>query len=195
MFFSLNGTLIYKEAGIVAIECAGVGYRCFITENTQRFLPEVGEQLKLFTCLNVREDSMTIFGFYTKEEKDCFKTITSVSGVGAKVGLAILSQFSPEEVAMYIASGDGKKLTKASGVGPKLASRIVLELKDKFKDISINNNKYLGAISKSKNIEQAIQALAVLGYSEEDISEPISKLDSSLSVEELIRLTLKSMAR
>lgn len=194
MLFSLYGTVIFKEIGMVAIECGGVGYSCLITMNTQRFIPEEGEKLKLFTYLSVREDSMTIFGFYTKEERDCFKTITSVSGVGAKVGLAILSEFSPEEVAIYIASGDSKKLTKASGVGPKLASRIVLELKDKFKNIEINNN-CTGLISKSKNIEQAIQALVVLGYSEKDISEPISKLDSSLSVEELIRLTLRSMIR
>lgn len=196
MFYSLNGELIRVEPGIAVIECAGVGYKCFITTNTQKSLPKVGTKAVLYTHLNVREDAMDLFGFSTKSELSCFKLLTSVSGVGAKVGLAILSELTPEQVAMSIASGDSKTLTRAAGVGNKLAQRIILELKDKLKKSGVSSD--ISGIktdfSAVGNASEAVKALNVLGYSVSDVMPIVAKLDSNLSVEEMIRLSLKAMA-
>ena len=196
MFYSLSGNLIHIEPGIAVIDCAGVGYKCFTTINTQKNLPSIGTKTTLYTHLNVREDDMDLFGFFSKGELNCFKMLTSVSGVGAKVGLAILSEFSPEQVAISIASGDSKNLTKAAGVGNKLAQRIILELKDKLKGMDVNsgvmNNE--NNFSSVGNASEALKALNVLGYSTSEVSPVIAKLDSNLPVEELIRLSLKAMA-
>lgn len=196
MFYSLNGELIHVEPGIAVIECAGVGYKCFTTTNTQKSLPKVGTKAVLYTHLNVREDAMDLFGFSTKSELSCFKLLTSVSGVGAKVGLAILSELSTEQVAMSIASGDSKTLTRAAGVGNKLAQRIILELKDKLKKSGVSSD--ISGIktdfSAAGNASEAVKALNVLGYSVSDVTPIVAKLDSGLSVEEMIRLSLKAMA-
>ena len=128
--------------------------------------------------------------------------LTGVSGVGPKVGLAILSELSPERVAMAVASGDSKALTRASGVGPKLAQRIALELKDKVKKmggdasvgLSMDDMQAAGAVSASSNAAEAVNALAVLGYTPSDAAAVVGKLDSSLPVEELIRQALRALA-
>lgn len=200
MFYSLHGKLIHAEPGFVAIECSGVGFKCLTTLNTQRTMPPVGEEVTLYTYLNVREDALDLFGFATLAEQSCFKMLTSVSGVGPKVGLAILSELAPEQVAVAVASGDIKTLTRASGVGKKLAQRISLELRDKVKGIDFGNSEIsgkvqvAGTVSASSNASQAVNALAVLGYSPSDAAAVVGKFDSSLSVEELIRLSLKAMA-
>lgn len=131
MFYSLKGTLAHVEPGLAVIECSGVGFECLITLNTQVSLPVPGETAKLYTHLNVREDALTLFGFATYEELSCFRLLTAITGVGPKVGLAILSVLTPEQVAMAAATGDSKQFTRASGVGPKLGQRIVLELRIK----------------------------------------------------------------
>lgn len=197
MFYSLNGEIIHIEPGIAVIECAGVGYKCFTTINTQKSLPKVGTKVVLYTHLNVREDAMDLFGFSTKSELRCFKLLTSVSGVGSKVGLAILSELSAEQVAISIASGDSTTLTRAAGVGNKLAQRIILELKDKLKKSGLSSDvsNMKMDFSVAGNASEAIKALNVLGYSVSDVTPIVTKLDSSLSVEEMIRLSLKAMAR
>ena len=127
-----------------------------------------------------------------------FKLITSVSGVGPKNALAILSEFEPDNLRIIIASGDAKSLTRASGVGTKLAQRIILELKDKVGSIGGNVEAEIasvGAVSASKNAAEAVEALVSLGYSQSEASLAVGRLDSQLSVEELIRLALKSMAK
>ena len=131
MFYSIRNIGAYWSPGLLWWS-AQVWALC-LTTSTQRTMPQIGEQVKLFTHLNVREDAMDLFGFATMMELNCFKMLTAVSGVGPKVGLAILSELSPEQVAMAAASGDSKSLTRASGVGAQLAQRIVLELKDKVK--------------------------------------------------------------
>ncbi|MBQ1985618.1 MAG: Holliday junction branch migration protein RuvA, partial [Clostridia bacterium] len=152
------------------------------------------------THLNVREDALDLFGFATKNEMHCFKMLTGISGVGPKVALAILSEMTPESVAMCAASGDSKSFTRANGVGPKLAQRIVLELKDKVKKMGAVSTELpltggdTGVVSASRNAEQAVQALCVLGYSQSEAAQAVSKLDASLSTEEMIRLALKGMA-
>lgn len=196
MFYSIKGTLIHTEPGLAVVECGGVGFKCFTTLNTQRALPNPGEETKLYTHLNVREDALDLFGFATMGELNCFKMLTSVSGVGPKVGLAILSELAPEQVAMAVATGDSKTLTRASGVGAKLAQRITLELKDKVKGMQTSAQGFApaGIVSAASNAGAAVNALTVLGYSPSEAAAVVGRFDSALPVEELIRLSLKSMA-
>ena len=133
MIASLNGKLILKELSFAVVDCGGVGFKCFITQNTYSNLGQIGDNVFLHTYLAVREDAMDLYGFSSVDELECFKLITSVSGVGSKIGIAMLSEFTADKISLYIASGDAKSLTAASGVGIKLAQRIVLELKDKLK--------------------------------------------------------------
>lgn len=199
MLYSLRGTLIHMEAGFAVIECGGVGYKCFTTLNTQRSLPKLHMEATLYTQLNVREDAVELFGFATQGELSCFKMLTAISGVGPKAGLAILSELSPEQVAMCVASNDSKTLTRAQGVGPKLAQRIVLELKDKLKGFAPGGEMFLPGEAaqaiEEGNIGKAVAALAVLGYSSADVTPVLSRLDSNLTVEQLISATLREMGR
>ncbi len=200
MFYSLTGKLVHMEPGMVAVECGGVAFHCSASLQTQKNMPRIGETVTVYTHLNVREDALDLFGFATKNEMNCFKMLTGISGVGPKVALAILSEMSPETVAMCAASGDSKSFTRANGVGPKLAQRIVLELKDKVKKMGAVSTELplgggdVGVVSASKNAEQAVQALCVLGYSQSEAAQAVAKLDASLSTEEMIRLALKGMA-
>lgn len=197
MLYSLRGKLIYKEPSFAVVECAGVGYKCFTTMNTQRALADIGEEVTLYTYMSVREDAVDLFGFIDQNELSCFKMLISVSGVGAKVGLGILSSLSSEQVAMAIASSDSKTLTIAPGVGNKLAQRIILELKDKLKNKEVHSNlgsKVCAGANITNNVGEAINALGVLGYAPADAAAVVAKFDSSLPVEELIRLSLRAMA-
>ena len=201
MFYSLTGKLVHMEPGVVAIECGGVAFKCFTSINTQKNMPRIGETATVYTHLNVREDALDLYGFSTKRELNCYKMLTTISGVGPKAALSILSEMTPEGVAMAAASGDSKKFTKASGVGPKLAQRIVLELKDRVKKmgftggtLELTGTDDAGIVSASQNAEQAVQALIVLGYTQSEAAQAVAKLDGSLSTEELIRGALKSMA-
>ncbi|MCI1966884.1 MAG: Holliday junction branch migration protein RuvA [Oscillospiraceae bacterium] len=196
MIYSVNGTLTHMEPGVAVVECGGVGFKCFTSMNTQRTLPQIGAKAKLFTVLNVREDAMDLFGFATQSELSCFKMLTAVSGVGPKVGLAILSELTPEQVAASVATGDSKTLTRASGVGPKLAQRICLELKDRVRDLGAAAGKAMpsaGTASASSHAAAAVDALSVLGYSPSDAAAVVARFDSALPVEELIRLSLRTI--
>ncbi len=197
MFYSLRGKLIDISNLTIAIECAGVGYKCIVTQNTLKELPALGEEVYIYTYLNVREDAMELFGFSKLNELNCFKLLTSVSGVGAKVGVAILSTLSAEQVAIAIASDDSKTLTMAPGVGNKLAQRIILELKDKVAKAQVNASspQLTNVTIPVGNAAAAVNALFVLGYSKSEATAAIAKLDDNMPVEELIRTALKSMAR
>lgn len=128
MFYSVRGKLIHMDSSTAVVECGGVGYNCQTTMNTLKNLG-LGDEVKLFTYLNVREDAMELFGFSAKTELDTFKTLIGVSGVGPKAGLAILSELSPEQVAMAIATDDIKTITRAQGVGKKSPSELCLSLR------------------------------------------------------------------
>lgn len=195
MFYSITGTLIHTEPSVAVVECGGVGFKCLTTLGTQRGLPKIGERVRLYTHLNVREDALDLFGFLTMTELNCFKMLTGVSGVGPRVGLAILSELTPEQVAMAVASGDSKTLSRASGVGPKLAQRIALELKDKVKKMGVAGAELSspGAANASGNAANAVSALAVLGWPPTEAAAVVGRFDSALPVEELIRLSLKFM--
>ena len=196
MYYSVRGNVIHLGQNIAVVECGGVGYKCQTTINTLKNL-KLNAEAKLYTYLNVREDAMELFGFYTEEELSAFKTLIGVSGVGPKVGIAILSVLSPQQIALAIASDDLKSITMAPGVGKKLAQRIVLELKDKFKINTNSESVIKGAKTTAAvgNIPKAIEALSVLGYTAADVSPFISTLDPNLPVEQLIGETLKLMGR
>lgn len=199
MIASLHGKLIAKEQGYAVIECGGVGMRCFITQNTLMSLGPVGSECFLYTHLSVREDALDLYGFSSSAELDAFKLITSVNGVGAKIGLAVLSNFTPDSIMLYIASGDAKSLTKASGVGLKLAQRIVLELKDKVgaiaKDSGMSEITAVGNATANSSAKEAVEALVSLGYTQSEASLAVGRLDNSLPVDTLIKQALKSLAR
>lgn len=199
MIYSLTGTLVHTEPGAAVVDVGGVAFRCMTSMNTLRGLPRLSEKVTLYTYLNVREDALDLFGFATKGELSCFRLLTSISGVGPKVGLAILSQLSPEDVALAAAAGDAKRFTKASGVGQKLAQRIVLELKDKVQSFSaepfvVEGPAPAGAAG-SGSAAQAVEALSALGYSPSEAAAAVGRLDPTLPVEELIRLALKSFGQ
>ena len=199
MFYYLNGTVAHIEPYLVVIDCGGVGYACRTTSYTLSALKK-GEKGKVFTHLNVREDAMELYGFSAQVERSCFRMLTQVSGVGAKVAIAILSSLTADQVAFAIMAGDSKALTAAPGVGPKLAQRIVLELKDKVAKgfvAGIDLENVAGAASDTAAAQgtgQAIAALVSLGYSQSEAALAVSKIDGTLPVEEIIKLALRSMA-
>jgi len=196
MIYSLNGVLTHAEPSYAVIECGGVGFKCSTTLNTNRKLPKIGGQARLLTYLFVREDALDLYGFSDEKELSCFKMLISVSGVGPKAALSILSESTPEKFAFYIAAGDSRSLTRAPGVGNKLAQRIVLELRDKIKGAQAAEGLLLedaGVISASGSVEEAVGALMVLGYSKSDAVAAASKCDPALTVEEILRQSLKRL--
>ena len=198
MIASVRGKLIYSDNTCAVVECAGVGYKCFLTKNTLYNLPQKNEEIMLYTYLSVREDAMDLYGFKDLEELEAFKLITSVNGVGAKIGLALLSEFTASQLTLYIASNDPKALTAASGVGLKLAQRIVLELKDKVGSLQSGDEiviKAVGNATANTNTKEAVSALVSLGYTQSEASLAVGKLDPALSTEELIKGALKTLAR
>lgn len=199
MIYCLNGKILKKSLDQVVISCAGVGYQVQVPSSVAGALPAVGQEATLYTCMNVTESDVSLFGFADEEQQACFKMLTAVSGVGPKVGLAILSVLSPQRIALAASAGDHKAFTAASGVGPKLAQRITLELKDKVgkgmaEGLSLSD---LGpeAPAAGSNLAQAAAALTSLGYTSGEAAAALTKLDDTLPVEELIKLALRGMAR
>ncbi|MBE6776634.1 MAG: Holliday junction branch migration protein RuvA [Ruminococcaceae bacterium] len=198
MIASVRGQLIYTDNNCTVVECGGVGYKCFVTKNTLYNLPPKGDEVMLYTFLSVREDAMDLYGFKEIEELEAFKLVTSVNGVGAKMGLALLSEFTASQLTLYIASGDHKALTAASGVGPKLAQRIVLELRDKVGSLQSGDTielKAVGNATANSNTKEAVTALVTLGYTQSEASLAVGKCDPTLSTEEIIKQALKTLAR
>ena len=200
MIYCLTGKIVKKSMSAVVLSCGGVGYYAQCPASVAGALPGVGKEATLYTVMSVTENDVSLYGFATEEQQACFEMLTAVSGVGPKVGLAILSVMEPQRVALAISAGDHKAFKAASGVGPKLAQRIVLELKDKvakgFVD-GISLEDVAGAASgepASQSSAQAIAALVSLGYSQSEAALAISKIDAALPVEEIIKLALRSMA-
>ncbi len=199
MIYSVRGRLIHVEEGMAAVECGGVAFALKTTNNTLSKLPALQSEVMLYTCFLVREDAMDLYGFSDQGELSCFKMLLTVSGVGPKAALAILSQLSPEKFALCVATGDVKSITRAQGVGPKLAQRLILELKDKVQNEQIAKGVGMDdipatALLAGTNVQEAVSALVVLGYSQSEAASAMARLDSSLPVEELIRLGLKAIA-
>lgn len=198
MIYSVTGKVIHLEQEMAVVSCGGVGYACRTTLNTVGKIQNTKDEVTLFTVLNVREDAVELFGFATQDELNCFKLLTSVSGVGPKNALAILSTMTPQAFALAVATEDAKTITKAKGVGAKLAQRIVLELKDKLKkETALAGGMEIPEIisdSGTSNIGGAISALGVLGYTQAEAAKALSGADPALEVEELIKYALKRFA-
>ncbi len=198
MFYSVTGTVVDYSPNFVAVEAGGVAFLCLTSSQTATKCAIIGEKVTLYTHLNVREDAIELYGFYDKAELDCFKMLINVSGVGAKMALALLSEYTPDKIILSIAAGDHKALTKASGIGNKLAQRIVLELKDKIGSLSVDNAEELSAVAsvtQNSNIGEAVAALVMLGYNQSEASLAVSNLDPSAPVEELIKQALKLLSK
>ncbi len=200
MFYYVNGTVAHLAPYLAVIDCGGVGYACRTTNNTLARLKK-GEPARLYTYLNVREDAMELYGFFTEDERNCFQLLIGVSGVGPKAALSILSSSTPETLAMSIITGDEKALTVAPGIGKKIAQRVILELKDKLAkgQIAPGGESYGGTgvtvIPENKSSEAAA-ALAVLGYSTAEIGVALKGIDlDALSLEEIIKQALKKMVK
>lgn len=201
MFYYVKGPVVHMAPYLAVVDCGGVGYACRTTNNTLARLRK-GETATLYTHLNVREDAMELYGFASENELSCFQLLISVSGVGPKAALSILSSTSPEGLATSIITGDEKALTVAPGIGKKIAQRIILELKDKLAKGQLSGmagEAYGGAgvtvIPENKSSEAAA-ALAVLGYSQSETAAALKGIDlDSLTLEQVIKQALKKMVK
>ena len=185
MFYYLSGVLAHREAGVAVIDCGGVGYKLTVSQNTLSELDRAAsrtDKVKLFTYMAVREDDVELFGFYTEEELDTFKLLLTVSGIGPKAAMGVLSAFTPEGLAKAVTTEDTKAISRANGIGAKGAARIVLELKDKLSyagDVSAAPVKVGGTMPKqSSKLTEAAEALAALGYSRAEINTVLAKINT-----------------
>jgi len=191
MFAYIKGSLEMKFKNYVVIDVGGLGYKIFMPENSIDELGKIGEIVKVFTYYRVREDDVSIYGFNTQEQLRTFELLLSVSGVGAKSALVMLSCIEPSDFAIAVISNNIKLLTQIPGIGPKSAQRIILELKDKLKaeqnEEQVEESKIKSA-KINENVQEAISGLMVLGYSKKDIEKAFEHLTvETLSVEDLIK--------
>lgn len=200
MFSYIKGILVVKSINYIVVDVGGVGFKIFMSETTIRKLSETGEEVKIYTHMQVREDDMSLYGFITNEELRMFELLISVSGVGAKSAIVMLSNIAPSSFALAVISNDIKSLTKIPGIGSKTAQRIVLELKDKLKtEESISNTaseEIRVAIKDDNKTSEATAALKVLGYTSIEIEKVLSQFDTNdMSVEDIIRKALINLGR
>ena len=197
MFAYIKGVLETKQNNYVVIDVQGIGYKVFMPSNSIDNLGELGETVKVFTYYYVREDNISLYGFSTNEELRMFELLISVSGVGAKSGIAMLSEITPSEFAISVITNDVARLTKIPGVGKKTAERMILELKDKLKtEQAIEAKEEIkSVIVEDEKVTEAISALQVLGYNKREIEKVFEKMDTKgLELEEIIKLGLKYLS-
>lgn len=200
MFYSLTGEIIYRDDTSVAINCSGIAFKVTTSFNTLKNLGNIGEKAVVYTYLSVRDDGMELFGFSDENELNYFKMLISVSGVGVKNAISVLSELTTETLAASICAGDIKSLTRAQGIGNKIAQRIILELKDKVSKLiplEIPSGKTIGrgASGFANKGEEVLSALIALGYSYNEASNAVSSLDLTLSVEDMIKTALRELSR
>ena len=196
MFYSIKGELIHTETGLAVVECGGVGYACRTSRQTLNSI-KMGSEVKLYTYLHVSENALDLFGFSDTTELSCFKQLISVSGIGPKAALSVLSEISPSKLALCITTGDAKTLTKCPGIGLKTAQRIVLELKDKVakeQRVSAADYAAMPAVGGG-NIGEALSALEVLGFAPAQAAAAVAGASPDASVEELIKHALKNLSK
>ncbi len=197
MIYNVKGTLTYAEPNFAVVECGGVGFKCFISMTTLRQLPSPGKELNLYTHLAVREDALDLYGFYDVEELEAFKLLITVSGIGPKAAMAILSALPPDRLSIAVSSGDVRSIQQANGVGKKTAERVVLELKDKMAGLSAASSSVvegIQSVASSSNASEAVEVLVSLGYERSDAAAVVGALDKSLGVEDLVAQALKRLA-
>ena len=200
MFYHISGELVAIESNMAVIDCNGVGYCLTVSLNTQRYLKNPGQKVKLYTHFSVREDGVELFGFYDTEERDTFKLLITVSGVGPKAAINIMSALSPESFAVAVMNGDTKLISKAQNVGAKTAARIVLELKDKIsKTVQVGDDvssEVVGGGNVSEKMSEAQNALMVLGYKQSEASAALRGLNvQNMELEDIIREALKRLMK
>lgn len=198
MFAYVKGSLEEKMSNYVVVETMGIGYKIFMSKTAIGRTGEIGDAVKIYTHYHVREDEISLYGFLTNEELKMFELLISVSGVGAKSAIAMLSNISTSDFALSIINNDITKLTKVPGIGNKSAQRIVLELKDKLKaerEIA-KTEETEKTIEADENIEEAISALQILGYNRKEIEKAFAKFDyETMSIEDIIRNALKYLSK
>lgn len=198
MYAFIEGQVCEKAANTLVLLAAGVGWQLSVSANTLQAAPAPGETMRCYTWLSVREDAMELFGFATREEKELFLQLTSVSGIGPKTALGLLGAMPLRDLSLAILLGDVNALSRAPGIGKKTAQRIALELKDKItqSDVSAVSDTHTAAVlPASDNVMEAVEALISLGYSSTEARNAISAVKGqSDKPEELIRLALRSMA-
>ena len=199
MFSYIKGVLEIKNTNYVVIDVNGVGFKIFMSQTAIDSLPEIKEQVRIYTHMQVREDDISLYGFNTQEELRMFELLIGVSGIGAKSAIGMLANIEPSSFALCVISDDYDKLTKIPGIGKKTAQRIVLELKDKLKQENIETKIAAKQIEQevitNGKQEEAISALKVIGYNKNQIDKAIETINiNELSVEEIIKLALKNLA-
>ena len=200
MFYHIEGIVSEIEQNLAVIDCAGVGYGLNVTTNTLSAL-KPGNKAKLFVSESIGENNFDLYGFVSKNEKRCFEMLTSVSGIGPKAALSILSYNSPESLSLAIINNDEKALTVAPGIGKKIAQRVILELKDKIGK-ELNSIDFSLPVTSAplnagdSNMSDAMAALSVLGYSSAEIAPILKRMDlSGLNAEQIIKTVLKQMVK
>ena len=206
MFYYICGKLAALDPNYAVIDAGGVGYKMTITQNTYNSMPphlsvKEAPTVKLYSYMAVREDGVELFGFISEEELSAFKLLITVSGVGPKAAIAILSHLTPAKLSIAICTEDKKIISQANGIGPKTAARIILELKDKLKnqvfDTEMEDNApVVTNIGSSSKLSDAQDALAVLGYSRSEALNALKSIDTAnLELDEIIKLALKKLMR
>ncbi len=193
MFYYIKGTLVHTDFSSAVIDTGGVGYKMTVSASTLSQIASLKNDVKLYTYMAVREDAVDLFGFYTLEELSLFKLLITVSGVGPKAAMGVLSAFTPERFAIVVGNEDVKALSKANGVGAKTAARIILELKDKVaKEITSSKSVQ---ITTGGAVTDALNALMVLGYTKAEATTALSGIAPSLSLEDMIKEALKKLMK
>ena len=199
MYSYIKGIIELKFNDFIVVDVNGIGFKIYMSQTAINNLPEIGEQVKIFTHMQVREDDISLFGFNTQEELRMFELLIGVSGIGAKSAISMLSNIEPSSFAIAVISDDVDRLTKLPGIGKKTAQRVILELKDKLKQESIetkiNAEEIKQEIEDNSKVEEAVSALRVLGYTKPQIDKVIDKIDvNMLSIEDIIKQALKYLS-
>lgn len=201
LYAYIRGKLEYKHEDYIIIDTGGVGYKVFTPLSTLEMLGAAGSEAKVYTHLYVREDIMNLYGFFTQEELSMFELLISVSGIGPKAAMSLISSVSPSKFGLAVITDDAKTLTRAQGVGNKMAQRIILELKDKIKkeqlaSVGSNIGKELQAVMGNSKMSEAVSALMVLGYTQLEANRSVSAIYSEeMELEVIVRMALRNLAR
>ena len=201
MFHYFRGILAACGNSTAVIDCGGVGYKLTVSATTHSAIGgKVGSEVKLFSYLAVREDAMELYGFYSEEELDAYKLLTTVSGIGPKAAISILSVFTPTTLASAIAAGDTRAIARAQGIGAKTAARVVLELKDKFSlfgesSADTSEGGSYAPTASGSGFTEATEVLLVLGFSRAEIANVLKKADPTLDSEALVKFALKQLTK
>lgn len=200
MYYYISGILVTTEPNAAIVDNNGIAYRMTVSGTTlAKLSSKLNEKVKLFTYLNVYQDGIDLFGFWSQEELSAFKLLISVSGIGPKAAMSVLSQMTPEKLAIAVSCGDAKMISRAPGVGAKTAARIILELKDKLaKQISAEDTGFVQKADlevPENNMTEALNALLVLGYSRGEAADVLKGMDPALTVEQMITAALKKLMK